>query len=175
MEYSLLAALFGCYMAGATSNCCRLGARSVNTAQPCTSLQCRLIRSHIRSVYRCLGVPCHLHFWQNDRDLLGDTAVTRGWTGYRNKSQHIKMTPEKKIHPPLRPGLESATFRPRVRQTATIAVVATIGTFPQGRGCNTRHLLVVQKMQQLAKTGPCTQDRDCRNTGTYPQLKDCNS
>ena len=129
MEYSLLAALFGCYMAGATSNCCRLGARSVNTAQPCTSLQCRLIRSHIRSVYRCLAVPCHLHFWQNDRDLLGDTAVTRGWTGYRNKSQHIKMTPEKKNHPPLRPGLESATFRPRVRQTATVAVVATIGTF----------------------------------------------
>ena len=27
----------------------------------------------------CLGVTCHLHFWQNDRGLLHATAVTRGW------------------------------------------------------------------------------------------------
>ena len=32
----------------------------------------------------CLAVTCHLHFWQNDRDLLLATAVTRGWNGYRN-------------------------------------------------------------------------------------------
>ena len=37
---------------------------------------------------RVLAVTCHLHFWQNDRDLLRATAVTRGWNGYRNKSQH---------------------------------------------------------------------------------------
>ena len=30
-------------------------------------------------VYECLGVTCHLHFWQNDRGLLHATAVTRGW------------------------------------------------------------------------------------------------
>ena len=35
-----------------------------------------------------LAVTCHLHFWQSDRDLLRATAVTRGWNGYRNKSQH---------------------------------------------------------------------------------------
>ena len=29
-------------------------------------------------VYACLDVTCHLHFWQNDRDLLRATAVTRG-------------------------------------------------------------------------------------------------
>ena len=29
-----------------------------------------------------LAVTCHLHFWQNDRDLLRATAVTRGWNGY---------------------------------------------------------------------------------------------
>ena len=34
----------------------------------------------------------HLHFWQNDRDLLRATAVTRGWNGYRNVSQHTKLT-----------------------------------------------------------------------------------
>ena len=28
----------------------------------------------------CLAVTCHLHFWQNDRDLLRATAVTRGGT-----------------------------------------------------------------------------------------------
>ena len=26
----------------------------------------------------CLFVTCHLHLWQNDRDLLRATAVTRG-------------------------------------------------------------------------------------------------
>ena len=31
-------------------------------------------------VYACLGVTCHLHFWQNERDLLRATAVTRGGT-----------------------------------------------------------------------------------------------
>ena len=29
-------------------------------------------------VYACLGVICHLHFWQNDRGLLRANAVTRG-------------------------------------------------------------------------------------------------
>ena len=27
-------------------------------------------------MYACLAVTCHLHFWQNDRDLLRATAVT---------------------------------------------------------------------------------------------------
>ena len=34
----------------------------------------------IRKVYACLAVTCHLHFLQNDRDLLRATAVTRGGT-----------------------------------------------------------------------------------------------
>ena len=54
----------------------------------------------IRKVYACLAVTCHLHFWQNDRDFLRATVVTRGWNGYRNKSQHRKSTLEKKILPP---------------------------------------------------------------------------
>ena len=72
--------------AGATWNCSRLGASSVHFMQ-----------SHIRKVYACLAVTCHLHLWQNDRDLLRATAVTRGWNGYRNKSQHRKSTLEKKF------------------------------------------------------------------------------
>ena len=29
-------------------------------------------------MYACVVVTCHLHFWQNDRDLLHATALTRG-------------------------------------------------------------------------------------------------
>ena len=58
---------------------------------------------------------CHLHFWQNDQDFLRATVVTRGWNGYRNKSQHRKSTLEKKILPPFQQGFEPATFQSRVR------------------------------------------------------------
>ena len=70
---------------------------------------CHFMQSHIRKVYACLAVTCHLHFWQNDRDLLRATAVTRGWNGYRNNSQHRKSTLEKNILPPLLQGFEPAT------------------------------------------------------------------
>ena len=36
----------------------------------------------------CLGVTCHLHFWQNDRSLLCATVVTQGWNGHWIKSAH---------------------------------------------------------------------------------------
>ena len=49
-----------------------------------TNAEARFNKIHIRKVYACLAVTCHLHFWQNDRDLLRATAVTRGWNGYRN-------------------------------------------------------------------------------------------
>ena len=56
-------------------------------------------------VHVCLAVTGHLHFWQNDQDLLCATAVTRGWNGYRNDSQHRKLTLEKKSLALLRQGL----------------------------------------------------------------------
>ena len=56
-----------------------------------TNAEARFNKSHIRKVYACLAVTCHLHFWQNDRDFLRATVVTRGWNGYRNKS-HFSMT-----------------------------------------------------------------------------------
>ena len=37
-------------------------------------------------VYACLGVICHLHFWQNERGILRATAVTRGWNGHQRVS-----------------------------------------------------------------------------------------
>ena len=34
-----------------------------------------------------LAVSCHLHFWQNDRNLLRATEVSRGSNEYRNKPE----------------------------------------------------------------------------------------
>ena len=56
-------------------------------------------------VYACLVVTCHLHCWQDDQDLL-----TWVWHRYQNKSQHRKLTLEKKILPPLMPGLKPRPF-----------------------------------------------------------------
>ena len=47
----VLMVLFDCDMAGATWNYCRFGAHSVYTIQPCTSLHCHFIQSHICRVY----------------------------------------------------------------------------------------------------------------------------
>ena len=105
-------------MAGATWNCCRLGASSVYTIQPCTSLKCHFIRSHLRRMH--VSVTCNPHFCQNDLDLLRATAVTRGRNGYRNKSQNKRMYLGKKTVPSLLPELEEPeTFRRRIRRSAT--------------------------------------------------------
>ena len=71
-------ALFGCCMAGSMWSCCHLGTSSVYTSQLCTSLQYHFIQSHRYRVHVYLAVTCHLHFWQNDWDLLCATAVTWG-------------------------------------------------------------------------------------------------
>ena len=115
-------------MAGATWNCCRPGGNSVYTIQLCTSLctsrlQCHFIQSDIGKMHVFLAVICHLHFWQNDRDLLRATAVTHGWNGYRNKSRHRKLTLEKFILQPLLRGLEPGTFRTRVRRSNHWAIL----------------------------------------------------
>ena len=60
-------------------------------------------KPYIRRPNVHLAVTCHLHFWQNDRDLLPAAAVTREWNGDRNKSQHRKLILEKKTLPPFRP------------------------------------------------------------------------
>ena len=75
-------------------------------------------------MYACLAVTCHLHFWQNDRDLLRATVVTRGWNGYRNKGQHRKSTLEKKILPPFQQGFKPTTFQSWVRRSNYWAIPA---------------------------------------------------
>ena len=87
-------------------------------------------------MYACLAVTCHLHFWQNDRDFLRATVVTRGWNGYRNKSQHRKSTLEKKILPPFQQGFEPATFQSRVRRSNHWAIPAPLGWVVAGYRIN---------------------------------------
>ena len=97
-----------------------------------TNAEARFNKIHIRKVYACLAVTCHLHFWQNDRDFLRATVVTRGWNGYRNKSQHRKSTLEKKILPPFQQGFEPATFQSRVRRSNHWAIPAPKGGMEVG-------------------------------------------
>ena len=81
-------------------------------------------------MYVCLGVNCHLHFWQKEPGSLtyhcGNTWVERT----PNKSRHTKLTPEKKIFPPLLPGFELATFRSRVRRSNQQAIPAPPTSYP---------------------------------------------
>ena len=37
----------------------------------------------VSKVYACLGVTCHLHFWQNNQGILCATAVTKGRNRHR--------------------------------------------------------------------------------------------
>ena len=106
----------------------------------------------IRKVYACLAVTCHLHFWQNDRDYLRATAVTRGWNGYRNKSQHRKSTLEKKILPPFQQGFEPATFQSRVRCSNHWAIPAPSAS-SLIRFCLTCRVISAEEPRSAVATG----------------------
>ena len=58
-----------------------VSACSVYTIQPCT-MSHHFLQSHVHRVHACLAIACHLHFWQNDQDLLFATALTQRWNGY---------------------------------------------------------------------------------------------
>ena len=85
---------------------------------------CHFMQSHIRKLHLCLTVTCHLHFWQNDRYLLYATAATQGWNGYRNKSQHRKLTLDKKILPPFLQVFEPTIFQSQVQHSNHWAIPA---------------------------------------------------
>ena len=58
-------------------------------------------------MYACLAVTCHLRFWQNDRDLLRATAVTRGWNGYRKLESAQKVDPGEENSPAAPTGIRT--------------------------------------------------------------------
>ena len=103
---------------------CLMSSDVIWQGQVVTNSEARFNKSHMRKVYACFAVTCHLHFWQNDRDFLCATVVTRVWNGYQNKSQHRKSTLEKKILPPFQQGFEPATFQSRVRRSNHWAIPA---------------------------------------------------
>ena len=107
---SVLTVLFCCWMAVAMWNCCRLGAHFVYTIQLSTRFTVsHHVKPHTR-VQVCLDVTCHLHFWQNDQNLLVlfAAAVTWGWNGCQNKCQRKKLTMGKKTL--FLPGLKPVIF-----------------------------------------------------------------
>ena len=57
-------------------------------------------KSHIRKVHAWVAVTCHLHFWQNDRDRLRVTAVTRGWKRIPKQESAQKVDPGEKKYSP---------------------------------------------------------------------------
>ena len=81
------------------------------------SLYAKPSKVHVR-----FAVTCHLYFWQNDQAVLRATTVIWGWNGYRNKSQHRKLTLEKNFFPVLLQGLEPTTFQSRVRRSKYWAI-----------------------------------------------------
>ena len=52
--------------------------------------------TYIEYIHMCLAVTCHMHFWQNNQDVLSVTVVTRELNGYQNMSQHTKLTMDNK-------------------------------------------------------------------------------
>ena len=74
----VVAALFGSYMAGATRNCCRLGAFCVHhtNVHHITSLYSKP-RTYGAYVFSCKQPPALLAEWPG---FVRATAVTRGWT-----------------------------------------------------------------------------------------------
>ena len=94
------------------------------------------MQSHIHKVHACLAVTCHLHFGQNDRGLLCATAVKRGWNRYRNKSQHRKLTLEKKILPPLLTRRSCRDSNPRPFDHESGALTTELSPPPERRGDN---------------------------------------
>ena len=92
--------------------------------QPCTMSR-HFNESHIQRMHACLAVTCYLHFWQNDRDLIRATAVTRGGTDTQIKfsrrscrdsnprsfdHQRGALNTEPSPHPARPPGVQSGAF-----------------------------------------------------------------
>ena len=93
-------------------------ARSVYTVQPGTMSR-HFMQSHVRRVHTCLAVTCTFGRMTGIYYVLLRYQVGE-WNGYRSKSQHRKLTLDNnKNLPQVRPGLEPATFRLRVRRSTT--------------------------------------------------------
>ena len=107
LEYSLKWCTYSAAMTGATWNCC-LGLFCVHhaTMHHVTSRKATYTKGVC--VFSCNLPPALLAEWPGSFTCY---CSNMGWNRYRNKSQHRKLTLEKKIIPPLLQGLEPATFQ----------------------------------------------------------------
>ena len=92
-----------------------------------TNAEVRFNKIHIRKVYACLAVTCHLHFWQNDRDFLRATAVTRGGTDTEIRVSTVGRPWSYKILPLIPAGIR--TRRPVNHESGAL----TTATIPAPR------------------------------------------
>ena len=72
-----------------------------------TNAEARFNKIHIRKVYACLAVTCHLHFWQNDRDFLRATVVTRGVEWIPKSESAQKVDPGEENSPAVPAGIRT--------------------------------------------------------------------
>ena len=103
----------------------------------------------------CLAVTGHLHFWQNDQNLVCATAVTLGWNGYQNKE------PAQKVDP----GQENSSATLAGTQHESVAVATELSLLPghdpwvQTKGWNsdftTFFSLTVTLLSFFTTSSPC--------------------
>ena len=72
------------------------------------------MQSHIRKVYVCLAVTCHLRFGQNDWGLLCATVVTLG----------VERIPKWESAQKVDPGEENSPATPAGIQTCDLSIMS---------------------------------------------------
>ena len=88
------------------------------TAAVSAQVMCTPLNHTPGMMHVCLAVTCHLHFWQNDQDLLRAAAVSREWSTYQTDTE-ISVSADswpwrRNILSPVLRGLEPETFRSQV-------------------------------------------------------------
>ena len=107
-------ALCGCYMAGATWNCCRLGAGSVYTTHNHAPVY-SVTLFEATYIYVCLAATCHLHFWAVNHP--SSSSQHNDWVSVRktpDSYSHVCLTNWNLADPEddtLRPQFDSIPLR----------------------------------------------------------------
>ena len=112
-EYPMKWCVYSTDMVDATWKCCHLGMFCVHHTTMHHVISCNATTFHV-CMFSCNLPPALLVEWLG---YVHATAVTQGWNGYQNKSQHRKLTLEKKILPLLLPGFKPETFWSQVRES----------------------------------------------------------
>ena len=97
----------------------------------------------------CIAVTCHLHFWQNDRDLVRATVVTRGWISPAPPPKKEKKKSAQKVDH----GEENSQAVPAGTQTPNLSITHPVlyhWAIPDPRFCITILLIFPPDAIRLA-------------------------